>query len=87
MDRIKYLNKLINRKVFTNQKNRIWSMCQATLQMLILTVAEAEKANMTEEQFYINFEDTLNQLSVKDHTKNDIEEIEQSIHKFMADSE
>ena len=32
---------------------------------------EAEKNNLTGEQFYINFEDILNLISVKDHTSNE----------------
>ena len=79
------LMKLIKSGRFPNEKNRVWTMCQASLQMLMMTVIEAEKAGMTDEQFYLNFEDTVNELSVKDHTKDDIEEFKKSLNKFMAD--
>ena len=60
---------------FPNEKNRIWTMCQASLQMLMMTVIEAEKSNMVNEQFYIEFENAINQLSVKDHNKDDISQL------------
>ena len=55
--------------------------------MLMMTVIEAEKSNMVNEQFYIEFENAINQLSVKDHNKDDINEFKESLDKFMADSE
>lgn len=54
--------------------------------MLMMTVIEAEKANMVNEQFYIEFEDAVNQLSIKDHNKDDIGYFKESLDKFMADS-
>lgn len=87
LDKIDYLKQLMNRGLFPNEKNRIWTMCQASLQMLMMTVIEAEKANMVDEQFYIEFEDAVNQLSVKDHNKDDISDFKESLDKFMADSE
>ena len=87
LDKIDYLKQLMNRGRFPNEKNRIWTMCQASLQMLIMTVIEAEKANMVDEQFYIEFENAVNQLSIKDHNKDDISEFKESLDKFMADSE
>lgn len=62
-------------------------MCEATLQMLIMTVIEAEKAGLTDEQFYINFENSVNELSIKDHTKDNIENFKENLNKFIADSE
>lgn len=85
LDRINYLKQLLSKGMFPNEKNRIWTMCQTSLQMLMMTVIEAEKAGMTNEQFYLNFEDAVNELSVKDHTKDDIEEFKKSLNKFMAD--
>lgn len=87
LDKIDYLKQLMNRGLFPNEKNRIWTMCQASLQMLMMTVIEAEKSNMVHEQFYIEFENAINQLSVKDHNKDDISEFKESLDKFMADSE
>ena len=87
LDKIDYLKQLMNRGLFPNEKNRIWTMCQASLQMLMMTVIEAEKSNMVNEQFYIEFENAINQLSVKDHNKDDINEFKESLDKFMADSE
>lgn len=87
LDKIDYLKQLMNRGLFPNEKNRIWTMCQASLQMLMMTVIEAEKSNMVNEQFYIEFENAINQLSVKDHNKDDIREFKESLDKFMADSE
>ena len=87
LDKIDYLKQLMNRELFPNEKNRIWTMCQASLQMLMMTVIEAEKSNMVHEQFYIEFENAINQLSVKDHNKDDISEFKESLNKFIADSE
>ena len=87
LDKIDYLKQLMNRGLFPNEKNRIWTMCQASLQMLMMTVIEAEKANMVNEQFYIEFENAINQLSVKDHNKDDIRNFKENLDKFMADSE
>ena len=87
LDKIDYLKQLMNRGLFPNEKNRIWTMCQASLQMLMMTVIEAEKANMVNEQFYIQFENAINQLSVKDHNKDDIRNFKENLDKFMADSE
>ena len=87
LDKIDYLKQLMNRGLFPNEKNRIWTMCQASLQMLMMTVIEAEKSNMVNEQFYIEFENAINQLSVKDHNKDDIGYFKENLDKFMADSE
>ena len=85
--KIDFLKQLMNRGLFPNEKNRIWTMCQASLQMLMMTVIEAEKSNMVNEQFYIEFENAINQLSTKDHNKDDVSEFKESLDKFIADSE
>ena len=85
--KIDFLKQLMTRGRFSNEKNRIWTMCQASLQMLMMTVIEAEKSNMVNEQFYIEFENAINQLSVKDHNKDDVSEFKESLDKFIADSE
>lgn len=63
------LMKLIKSGRFPNEKNRVWTMCQVALKLCLQCVDEAEKNNLTNEQFYIAFEDCLNKISVKDHTK------------------
>lgn len=85
--KIDFLKQLMTKGRFPNEKNRIWTMCQASLQMLIMTVIEAEKANMVNEQFFLQFETAVNQLSVKDHNKDDIRNFKENLDKFMADSE
>ena len=57
------LMKLIKSGRFPNEKNRVWTMCQVALHMATLAADEAEKLKLTDEQFYINFEDALNILS------------------------
>lgn len=37
------------------------------LQSLKLLIKEAEELELTNEQFWINFEDSINELSIKDH--------------------
>lgn len=69
-NKLKFLEQLLNKGSFSNNKNRIWTMCQASLEMVKLTVEEAEKYKMTDEQYYLDFEDELNALSVKDHSNN-----------------
>ena len=85
--KIDFLKQLMTRGRFPNEKNRIWTMCQASLQMLMMTVIEAEKSNMVDEQFYIEFENAINQLSVKDHNKDDIRNFKENLDKLIADSE
>jgi len=36
--------------------------------MIDIYVKQVESLNMTDEQFYLNFEDKLNEYSVKDHS-------------------
>lgn len=79
------LIKLLSAGRFPNNKNRVWTMCQVALKLCLMCVEEAEKSNLTDEQFYLSWEDCLNKISVKDHTKQDIEIIE-DFKKFNADS-
>ena len=74
---------------FPNEKNRVWTMCQCVLKLATLANDEAERLKMTDEQFYINFEDALNILSCKDHS-GDAEQdkdFKDIVEKFNADSE
>ena len=79
------LIKLLSAGMFPNNKNRIWTMCQVALKLCLQCVDEAEKNNLTNEQFYIAFEDCLNKVSTKDHTKCD-QTIVNDFKSFNADS-
>ena len=52
---------------FDSDKQRLWSACQTALFMIRNIITEVEKAGMCNEQFFIDFEDELNELSIKDH--------------------
>lgn len=79
------LMKLIKSGRFPNDKNRIWTMCQVVIKLALMTVEEAEKSNLTNEQFYLAFEDILNKVSIKDHNKQDTEIVD-DFKKFNTDS-
>lgn len=84
-----YVSDLLHFGMFPNDKNRMWTMCQIVLKMASQVVEEAERLKMTDEQFYINFEDALNILSCKDHS-GDAEQdkdFKNIVEKFNADSE
>lgn len=78
------LGALIGKSMFPNDKNRIWSMCRASLYMTIKCMEEAEKCNMTNEQFFISWEDCINQISCKDHTTNKSEDFEKTLKEFYV---
>ena len=80
------LIKLLSAGHFPNNKNRVWTMCQVALKLCLQCVDEAEKDNLTNEPFYLAFEDCLNKISVKDHIRHDNDIIE-DFKKFNADSE
>lgn len=52
---------------YTNLKNQLYNQCQTLLVMLKHLVNVAEANNMTSEQMWIDFEDELNAISIKDH--------------------
>ena len=52
---------------FDNDKNRMYNACQTALMMVKSVIMQAEALKMTDEQFFIDFEDKLNELSIKDH--------------------
>ena len=60
------LIKLLSSGHFPNNKNRDWTMCQVALKLCLQCVDEAEKDNLTNEQFYITFLDCLNALTLDD---------------------
>lgn len=79
------LIKLLSAGRFPNEKNRVWTMCQVALKLCLQCVEEAEKSNLTDAPFYISWEDCLNKVSCKDHTRQDTEIIE-DFKEFNADS-
>lgn len=46
-------------------------MCRKALITINCIISLAEKEHLTNEQFFINFEDRLNEFSVMDHNKGD----------------
>lgn len=66
------LVKLMRNGYFPNNKNRVWTMCQVTLKLVTQCIEEAEKNNLVDEQWFISFEDCLNNLSCKDHSNSEI---------------
>lgn len=58
---------------YDNEKNRLWAQGQTLLKMLDVYVKQVEAAKMTDEQFFIEWEDAVNELSVKDHSVADSE--------------
>ncbi len=92
------LLKLFRDGKFPNKHNEIWTMCQVILKMAIGVVEEAEKHNMVDKQFFIEFENAINQLSCRDHSlymtndnpekkEEDIKDFADTINKFYADPE
>ncbi len=79
------LIKLLSNGQFPNNKNRVWTMCQVALKLCLQCVEEAEKSDLTNEQFYLAWEDALNKISCKDHTTQDTEIIN-DFKQFNADS-
>lgn len=59
------LIKLIKLGIFPNNKNRVWAMCQVVIKLMLATVEEAEKNNLTNEPFYIAFLSCLNTLAME----------------------
>ncbi len=79
------LIKLLSNGHFSNNKNRVWTMCQVALKLCLQCVDEAEKEGFTNDSFYLAFEDCLNKISIKDHNKQDTSIVE-DFKKFNADS-
>lgn len=79
------LIKLLSAGRFPNEKNRVWTMCQVALKLCLQCVEEAENNNLSDEQFYLAWEDVLNKISCKDHTRQDTNIIE-DFKQFNADS-
>ena len=58
---------------FDNDKNRMYNACQTALMFVKSVIMQCEALKMTDEQFFIDFEDELNELSIKDHNADSIE--------------
>lgn len=50
---------------YDNDKNRIYHTCKSYLVMLDLLYKDIEQNNLTNEQWFLDFADTLNEYSVK----------------------
>ena len=50
---------------YANEKNRLFHQGRTLLRMIEIYIGQVEFAEMTNEQFFIDFEDELNELSVK----------------------
>ena len=62
--------KQLEKGIFPNENNRLYTAAQVVIQMATRVVEEAEKLKLTDKQWYIAFEDYLNILSCKDHSEN-----------------
>lgn len=54
-------------KKYANDKNYFYNLGQVILKVTKDYIKEIEKYKMTNEQFFIDWEDKLNELSIKDH--------------------
>lgn len=50
---------------YDNEKNRLYNQGLTLLKMLNLYVKQVEDANMTDEQYFLNFLDSINEISVR----------------------
>lgn len=57
---------MVNKEVLREEFKKL---LQENIRNINEIVRVAEKAHLTDEQFYIDWEDYLNQISVKDHSK------------------
>lgn len=51
--------------IYTNDKNRLWHMCQVSVSMLEELMRQIEKYDLQNEQFVLDWLDKINELSVK----------------------
>lgn len=51
--------------IYTNDKNRLWHMCQVSISMLEELMRQIEKHDLQNEQFVLDWLDKINELSVK----------------------
>jgi hypothetical protein len=50
---------------YDNEKNRLYNMCQMSIQMLDELWNQIEKADMINEQFCLDWLDKINEISVR----------------------
>lgn len=50
---------------YDNEKNRLYNQGLTLLKMLNLYVKQVEDANMANEQYFLNFLDSINEISVR----------------------
>lgn len=50
---------------YDNEKNRLYNMCQMSIQMLNELWNQLEKADMINEQFCLDWLDKINEISVR----------------------
>ncbi len=51
--------------IYTNDKHRLWHMCQVSVEMLEELMRQIEKHELQNEQFVLDWLDKINELSVK----------------------
>lgn len=50
---------------YDNEKHRLYNQGLTLLKMLNLYVKQVEDANMTNEQYFLNFLDSINEISIR----------------------
>lgn len=77
------LMKQLEKGMFPNENNRLYTAAQVVIQIATRVVEEAERLNLTDKAWYLSFEDYLNILSCKDHTENSqIEDLNNTLEEF-----
>lgn len=61
----------IKQGAFDSKHQELYMKGQMLLKMVELYIKSIEKEKMTDKQFFIDWEDALNELSVKDHNNED----------------
>lgn len=59
----------IKQGAFDSKQQELYMKGQTILKMTELFIKSVEEANMTNDDWFINWEDNLNLLSVKDHNE------------------
>lgn len=54
----------------STKENKVKILCQQALSLVELVCEEAEKNGLTDKPYYLDFEDAINSISVKDHSIN-----------------
>ena len=66
---VQHIQKLsgIKQGQYDNVHNMLYHQGQTLLKMIDIYIKQVEEAKMTDSQFFINWEDKLNEYSIKDH--------------------